>query len=147
MLFHVASSLAALAAVGVSCNDGIVDHLYGNHFVVINSTSRVICFSYDNGADCELGIHDTLCCDNISDCVIFKAVYGGNPKVRVGNDSVIHLTNSNYSCWPYNCTNTRLGEYEWLHTYVIDDEWLTEAWLEATSGECSPGAKGTLYDM
>lgn len=144
-LLLVVSSLISSITL-ISCDEGIVDHLYDNYSIIINATNSPISFLSDSCGVYVINSNDTIYCDDIYDCAIFKTMYGGNPKLQIGNDSIISLFNSNYACWPYNCQNTQLGEYEWLHTYIIDDQWIKDAWIESTTGECPLNAKYTLYD-
>ncbi len=131
----------------VSCEDTCKgDHLYDNHCIVTNTTDKSIYFLSDSLGVYELCCHDTIYFNDIYDSYIFKIRYGGNPRIKIGNDSTIVLSNSNYACWLYNCQNTQLGEYEWMHSYTIDKQWLIDAWTESTTGECPPNAKYTLYD-
>lgn len=145
-LLLVVSSIILLFFT-ISCEDTCKgDHLYDNHCIVINTTNKSINFLSDSFGAYELCSRDTIYFDDIYDSFIFKTRYGGNPKIQIGNDSTVSLSNSNYACWPYNCQNTQLGEYEWQHTYVIDDQWIKDAWLESVTGECKSNAKYTWYD-
>ena len=130
-----------------SCEDTCKgDYLYDSHCVVINTTDKSINFLSDSLGMYELCSRDTIYFDDIYDSFIFKTLCGGNPKIQIDNDSIINLSNSNYACWPYNCQNTQLGEYEWLHTYIVDNQWIKDAWIVSSTGECSPNAKYTWYE-
>lgn len=63
--------------------------------------------------------------------------------VEVG-DSVLPLY-SGELCWPYNCETTNMGNYVYIRTYVIDSDWLINAYEEQRDGECKEGADHYYY--
>ena len=140
------SSCGAIGTL-LSCNDDIVDHLYNNSCVIINATDNDICFFSDN-TQCSIEIDrgDSIFYKNSKENKFWAYMYTQATKVKVGNDSTIPLSDLDYSCWRFNCQNTKIGPYEWIHTYVIDDQWLKDAWTESMTGECPPGAKHNWYD-
>ena len=141
-------SSLVLAAAYFSCAEEDVDPRYIHHCVVINSTDNDIRFSSDSSQfSIEICCGDTISYEDSKEDVFLNIIlYSMSPKVQVGNDSVITLTQFYSACWVGNCHNTKIGPYEWIHTYVIDDQWLKDAWTESMTGECPPGAKHNWYD-
>lgn len=146
-LLLAASSSLLLSALLTSCGEEelVNDHYY-HESTIINATDVDLTFTSDDNGEYEICSHDTAFFSNHYESHIALTQDGGNPRIKVGSDSTITLTASNHSCWPYNCQNSKAGEYTWVHTYVIDAEWLTAAWTEAKTGECPPGSKESLYD-
>ena len=140
-------SSLVLAVTHFSCEDEI-NHRFIHHCAAINVTDGNIRFYSERSTQpFEIGRGDTISCeDSKEDDFLNTIIYSMNPKVQVGNDSAIVLPQSYSSCWRYNCQNTKIGPYEWIHTYVIDDQWLKDAWTESMTGECPPGAKHNWYD-
>lgn len=130
-----------------SCNDDIIDHLYNNGCVIINATDSDIRF-FSDSTQCfiEVDCGDSVSYKNSKENKFWAYMYMKATRVNVGKDSTITLSDSDYSCWRFNCQNTKIGPYEWIHTYVIDDQWLKDAWIESKTGECPPGAKHNWYD-
>ena len=142
-------SSLALAAAYFSCAEEDVDPRYMHHCIVINATDNDIRFSSDCSQDSiEICSGDTISYEDSNEDVFLNIIlYSMNPKVLVDNDSTITLTQFYpAACWVGNCKNTKIGSYEWVHTYVIDDQWLIDAWTESKTGECPPGAKHNWYD-
>ena len=137
-------SSLALAISYFSCEDEI-NPRFIHHCIIINATDNDIRF-YSDSSQCsiELCRGDTISYEDSDDDEFFNFTYTPDPKIQVGKDSVIILTQS--PCWQCNCQNAQIGRYEWVHTYVIDDQWLIDAWTESKTGECPPGAKHNWYD-
>ena len=140
-------SSLALAIFCSSCEDEI-NHRYIHHCAITNATDNEIRFYSERTTyPIELCSGDTISYEDSNEDVFLNTIiYSMNPKVMVGNDSTIALPQSYSSCWRFNCKNTKIGPYEWIHTYVIDDQWLKDAWTESKTGECPPGSKYNWYD-
>ena len=130
-----------------SCEDSCIGDIEINHCVIINATENGIRF-FSNNPQCAIEIcsGDTISYETSEEDEFLNFTYALDPKIIVGKDSTIALPQSYYSCWMSNCHNTKIGPYEWVHTYVIDDQWLIDAWTESKTGECPPGAKHNWYD-
>lgn len=139
------TSNALLILLTSSCDTEIVDYDFFDRCLLVNSTDKDISFSSDSSDTYEICSGDTIYYDNTGICPIFIVEIGGHPKLHIGNDSTISLFESNYACWPYNCQSTQLGEHEWLRTYVIDDQWIKDAWTEAQNEECEKRPEHWLH--
>lgn len=153
MLLLVASS-ALLATALNGCEDtcrGDIDYGYLDRYAVVNRTNSTIKF-FAPDLSLSLASGDSIRMDEFDK----KFLYAGEPKgIEVG-DSTAYLLNSptvngeeissSILCWHYNSRNEQIGQYEWMHTYLIDDQWIIDAWTESMSGRCVPGAKSTHYE-
>lgn len=80
-----------------------------------------------------------------SDCPFWDACWSVNPRIVISTDSVIMLQTL-YHHWDTDCENIKIGPYEWQHTFVIDDRWLIDAWIEYQTGEHPSCTKNTWYE-
>lgn len=148
-LFLLIGSLLPLLVS--SCGEGEVYYAFNDKYAVVNRTSSTIKF-FAPDFSLSLASGDSIRLDEFGN----KFVYASEPKgIEVG-DSIAYLLNtptvngekitSAMLCWPYNSRNEQTGKYEWVHTYLIDDQWIIDAWTESRSGRCVPGAKSTHYE-
>ena len=126
-----------------SCSDNRDDYEYSSQYILINATDNNIRFSSDEPEVYEICSHDTVYYDNSTLCPIFIVEHGGNPKILIGEDSTIALTDP--PCWQFNCQTIQLGKNDWLHTYVIDDQWLKDTWIESKTGKCKRDANKLIH--
>lgn len=134
-----------------SCGEGDIYYAFNEEYAVVNRTNSSIKF-FAPDFSLSLASGDSIRLDEFGK----KFLCADEPKgIEVG-DSVTLLSDypivngevitSSGLCWPYNCQNKQIGQYEWMHTYLIDDQWIIDAWTESRSGRCVPGAKSTHYE-
>lgn len=134
-----------------ACDKGDIDYAWHERFTVVNNTSSAVkLFAADFSLSLEAG--DSVRLDEFDPLFLC----GRSPKgIEVG-DSTVYLSDyptidgredtGSWLCWHYNSQNEQIGEYEWMHTYVIDNQWIIDAWTESGTGRCTPGTKSTHYE-